>query len=152
MSAHHGRPSRLPLLSEIAAMLRAGEPLVDIATRYGVQARTVSTLLNDAGWSRDGHPHRPKQCSQPLFVHDDQPWAERALCAQVGGDAWFPEAGTVEEPKRNDVSVFEAKKVCLRCPVRVPCLEYALTHDERWGVWGGLSERERRRLKRERAS
>jgi WhiB family redox-sensing transcriptional regulator len=38
--------------------------------------------------------------------------------------------------------------VCLSCEVRSECLEYALAHDERFGIWGGLSERERRRLKR----
>jgi WhiB family redox-sensing transcriptional regulator len=40
------------------------------------------------------------------------------------------------------------KRVCLSCEVRQECLEYALAHDERFGIWGGLSERERRRLKR----
>ena len=42
----------------------------------------------------------------------------------------------------------DAKKTCLGCPVRHECLQYALDHDERFGIWGGLSERERRRLKR----
>ena len=43
-------------------------------------------------------------------------------------------------------STWEAKKVCLGCDVRGECLEYALQHDERFGIWGGLSERERRKL------
>jgi WhiB family redox-sensing transcriptional regulator len=38
--------------------------------------------------------------------------------------------------------------VCLSCDVRVECLEYALANDERFGIWGGLSERERRRIKK----
>ena len=42
----------------------------------------------------------------------------------------------------------EAKRVCLTCDVRGECLEYALAHDERFGIWGGLSERERRKLKK----
>ena len=42
----------------------------------------------------------------------------------------------------------EAKKVCLTCEVRDECLEYALMNDERFGIWGGLSERERRKLKK----
>ena len=41
-----------------------------------------------------------------------------------------------------------AKKVCLTCDVRDDCLEYALMNDERFGIWGGLSERERRKLKK----
>ena len=66
-------------------------------------------------------------------------WQERALCAQTDPEAFFPEKGG---------STREAKKVCLSCEVRAECLEYALAHDERFGIWGGLSERERRRLKR----
>jgi WhiB family transcriptional regulator, redox-sensing transcriptional regulator len=66
-------------------------------------------------------------------------WQERALCAQTDPEAFFPEKGG---------STREAKKVCLSCDVRAECLEYALGHDERFGIWGGLSERERRRLKK----
>jgi WhiB family redox-sensing transcriptional regulator len=53
--------------------------------------------------------------------------------------AFFPEKGG---------STREAKRICSRCDVKGECLEYALGHDERFGIWGGLSERERRRLKR----
>lgn len=66
-------------------------------------------------------------------------WQERALCAQTDPEAFFPEKGG---------STREAKKVCLSCDVRGDCLEYALANDERFGIWGGLSERERRKLKR----
>ena len=54
-------------------------------------------------------------------------------------EAFFPEKGG---------STREAKKICTGCEVRSECLSYALAHDERFGIWGGLSERERRRLKR----
>ncbi|MEV0868408.1 WhiB family transcriptional regulator [Brachybacterium paraconglomeratum] len=66
-------------------------------------------------------------------------WQERALCAQTDPEAFFPEKGG---------STREAKKVCISCEVRAECLEYALENDERFGIWGGLSERERRKLKR----
>lgn len=66
-------------------------------------------------------------------------WQERALCAQTDPEAFFPEKGG---------STREAKRICGGCAVRSQCLEYALEHDERFGIWGGLSERERRRLKR----
>jgi WhiB family redox-sensing transcriptional regulator len=66
-------------------------------------------------------------------------WHERALCAQTDPEAFFPEKGG---------STREAKKICTGCEVRSECLSYALAHDERFGIWGGLSERERRRLKR----
>ena len=66
-------------------------------------------------------------------------WQERSLCAQTDPEAFFPEKGG---------STREAKKVCVGCEVRAECLEYALANDERFGIWGGLSERERRRLKK----
>lgn len=66
-------------------------------------------------------------------------WQRDALCAQTDPEAFFPEKGG---------STREAKSVCAACEVRAECLEYALAHDERFGIWGGLSERERRRLRR----
>lgn len=66
-------------------------------------------------------------------------WRDRALCAQTGADFFFPEPGS---------SVREAKRICGMCEMRSACLEYALENDERFGVWGGLSERERRSLRR----
>ena len=66
-------------------------------------------------------------------------WQERSLCSQTDPEAFFPEKGG---------STREAKRICSRCEVKSECLEYALAHDERFGIWGGLSERERRKLKR----
>ena len=65
--------------------------------------------------------------------------AGTCVVAQTDPEAFFPEKGG---------STREAKKVCLSCDVRGECLEYALAHDERFGIWGGLSERERRKLKK----
>ena len=75
-----------------------------------------------------------------LIADEAMEWQERALCAQTDPEAFFPEKGG---------STREAKRVCLSCEVRVECLEYALANDERFGIWGGLSERERRRLKKQ---
>lgn len=66
-------------------------------------------------------------------------WQTEALCAQTDPEAFFPEKGG---------STRDAKKVCSSCTVRQECLDYALDHDERFGIWGGLSERERRRLRK----
>lgn len=81
---------------------------------------------------------RDEEESFPTEVPSES-WQDRALCAQTDPEAFFPEKGG---------STREAKKICLGCEVRYECLEYALAHDERFGIWGGLSERERRRLKR----
>ncbi|AOT62107.1 MULTISPECIES: WhiB family transcriptional regulator [Streptomyces] len=70
-------------------------------------------------------------------------WQESALCAQTGPELFFPEPGS---------STREAKFLCGLCEIREACLEYALTHDERFGVWGGLSEQERYELRRRRSS
>jgi WhiB family transcriptional regulator, redox-sensing transcriptional regulator len=67
-------------------------------------------------------------------------WRVRALCAQVDPDIFFPEKG--ESPAA-------AKRVCASCEVRAECLQDALDRNERFGVWGGLSERERRILARQ---
>ena len=75
----------------------------------------------------------------PLEDAEEIGWQEKALCAETDPDAFFPEKGG---------STREAKKVCMGCEVRVECLDYALENDERFGIWGGLSERERRRLKK----
>lgn len=66
-------------------------------------------------------------------------WQVDALCAQTSPEAFFPEKGG---------STRDAKKVCGSCDVRETCLDYALNNDEHFGIWGGLSERERRKLRR----
>ena len=83
-------------------------------------------------------PERPELDAIAPATTDDE-WQERALCAQTDPEAFFPEKGG---------STREAKRICQGCEVRDACLDYALAHDERFGIWGGLSERERRRLKR----
>ena len=72
------------------------------------------------------------------LLGDVPQWQELALCSQTDPEAFYPEKGG---------STREAKKICGRCVVKDDCLQYALTHDERFGIWGGLSERERRKLK-----
>lgn len=69
-------------------------------------------------------------------------WQDFSNCAGVDPDLFFPERGA---------STREAKEVCQGCVVRDECLEFALTNGERFGIWGGMSERERRRIRRQRA-
>ncbi len=74
-------------------------------------------------------------------VDDGNPlaWQADSLCAQTDPEAFFPEKGG---------STRDAKKICGSCEVSSECLEYALENDERFGIWGGLSERERRKLRK----
>jgi len=73
------------------------------------------------------------------LLGDAPPWQERALCSQTDPEAFFPEKGG---------STRSAKRICGRCDVQADCLDYALDHDEKFGIWGGLSAPERRQLKR----
>ena len=72
----------------------------------------------------------------------DRRWQERANCLGVDPDLFFPARGAPTK---------EAKAVCGGCEVKMECLEYALRHGEKFGIWGGMSERERRRIRRQRA-
>jgi WhiB family redox-sensing transcriptional regulator len=78
----------------------------------------------------------------PGHPGEDRSWQDQANCLGVDPDLFFPERGA---------STREAKEVCRGCVVREDCLEYALTNGEKFGIWGGMSERERRRLRRARA-
>jgi len=72
---------------------------------------------------------------------DTQDWRQDALCAQIGGDWWFPDKGG---------SPRVAKELCLQCPVRRPCLDDALTlsnDTDNYGICGGTSPKERRVLR-----
>lgn len=65
-------------------------------------------------------------------------WARRGVCAQTDPDMFYPHQG---EHAR------AARQVCAGCPVRDECLDWALTHHERWGIWGGFTARERRGMR-----
>ena len=77
-----------------------------------------------------------------LLDDDSRSWQAQANCMGVDPDLFFPERGG---------STREAKEVCRGCVVREDCLEYALANGEKFGIWGGMSERERRRVRRARA-
>ena len=68
-------------------------------------------------------------------------WQSDARCAEVEPEIFFPERGGSSKA---------ARAVCSECAVRLQCLEYALNNKEQFGIWGGTSERERRRLRKER--
>lgn len=77
----------------------------------------------------------------PIIYQNEEArdWQYRANCLGTDPDLFFPDPGE---------STREAKDVCRGCVVRGDCLEYALDNGEKFGIWGGMSERERRHLRR----
>jgi WhiB family redox-sensing transcriptional regulator len=68
-------------------------------------------------------------------------WRDKARCSQTDPEVWFPEKGGSPD---------HAKRICAQCEVRPECLAYALAQPESpHGVWGGFTENERRRLRRD---
>jgi WhiB family redox-sensing transcriptional regulator len=120
------------IANQIAEMATAGKAMLErsvsrVKARDPLALEIVSllevTAPDDGELAEDGQLH----------------WKDQGLCRQTDPEVFFPEKGR---------STKEAKAVCRRCPVREDCLETALAADERFGIWGGLSERERRRLKK----
>ncbi|MDF2444247.1 MAG: WhiB family transcriptional regulator, redox-sensing transcriptional regulator [Subtercola sp.] len=114
----------------------------------------VRAQSNDGAAAQFGSLRRPSGVPDDWFVDpvllgvpgvrqiDDNPlaWQTDSLCAQTDPEAFFPEKGG---------STRDAKRICQTCEVKSQCLEYALQNDERFGIWGGLSERERRKLRKQ---
>lgn len=110
--------------------------------------------------SAEGHQRYVAQGMRPLPEPEApryEPVPVRELEDAMTGDRWrihaacrgktaqmFPEHGT------QPTVINQAKAICHTCPVRVACLNYALEHNETFGIWGGLSGRERREYKKQR--
>ena len=125
--------------------------LAEAEQRPGAQTDAASASgLVEAAPNSGARPAEVQKPSSQQFVSlvefmgmDDEGelgWQTQALCAQTDPEAFFPEKGG---------STRDAKKVCGSCAVRAECLAYALKNDERFGIWGGMSERERRRLRKQ---
>ena len=71
-------------------------------------------------------------------------WADVA-CNGHNPDLWFPRQGESDSEECR-----AARAVCITCPIKQPCLEYALDRNEEYGVWGGITARERQRILRNR--
>ena len=81
--------------------------------------------------------HFPRPADTADTIDDDpDTWQDDAACLGLDPEVFF----------RTDTR--DAKEACRSCAVRLDCLEHALANGERFGVWGGLSERERRRVRR----
>ena len=85
-------------------------------------------------------------------LRNPEPWMTDALCARTDPDLFF-EASTDRYHARPDGTRESiAKSVCANCTVAAECLEYAIANDERYGIWGGLTTRERVAHKRGRTA
>lgn len=83
---------------------------------------------------------QPEIHDEPIDLFDGldaMGWADDALCAQTDPENWFPEKGG---------STAVAKATCMRCLVRAECLDHALARPEKFGIWGGLTVKQRNRL------
>lgn len=134
-------------VTEAAERLRAGESLDAVAADADITRHTLVDRLSKAGFSGNGENnsveqrHELKSYLSSALLTWLEPWMSEAICAQTDPDAFFPEKGG---------STKEAKRVCLGCPVRETCLEWALVRRERFGIYGGKSERERRAIAKQR--
>ena len=80
----------------------------------------------------------PRHRNLPAPAHCAARWRELAACRGADLELFFPERGESADP---------ARRICTSCPVRQPCLDYAITNRIVHGIWGGLTERERRALR-----
>ncbi|GEM_PF-1466654 len=108
----------------------------------------------DDGWSGNdvsetanpdaAHGPRPRAGGPP--GRDAGNWRRQAACRGEDPELFFPIGST--GPALTQIA--EAKKICARCPVRAPCLRFALATGQAYGIWGGRTEDERRQLCRHR--
>lgn len=131
----------LPPAAVLVGMLDAGMTRQQIADRYGCSVSTVGARISMSGLRAKKLEPTPAAAAVFLFEDLDISWQDQALCAQTDPELFFPDKSG---------STREAKRVCQSCEVRTQCLEYAIANQERFGVWGGLSERERRKVLQER--
>jgi len=103
-----------------------------------IAARAAARLADLDGWDLTTSPPNGRGSTMP-FVRPE-PWVARGACYGAGTAKFFNEQGK---------NTTEAKLICNGCPVRDDCLEYALRTSQRYGVWGGTVERERRWMRAE---
>ena len=80
----------------------------------------------------------------PVDPDPDLSWRQQASCRDTSPELFFPIGTTGQAVDQIEA----AKMVCMGCPVRIPCLEFALRSNQDSGVWGATSEEERRYLRR----
>lgn len=150
--ARDGRPSTLPPMTELAARVRAGEDLRDIATQLGVAYSTLTARFSHSGFTTTGESQaeaRRREMRQRLAEYSRyfEPWVKEAACRSIGTEVFYPETGD---------SWVEALRVCnTTCSVRLQCLDWAMRNEEgrpvsqRYGVYGGQKPFQRKKYEPE---
>lgn len=140
----------LPPAAELIAMHDAGATWADIADDHGCSPATVEARVHQSGLLQSRKAQQEALRASRAADQDDVPdihalfpigdvaWMGRGLCAQTDPEEFYPEKGSTTR---------HAKAVCAVCPVQAECLDFALANNERFGIWGGLSERERRKVR-----
>lgn len=128
-----------------------GEPVCDTCThglaRYRRRLRAAtagggeSVRIDCDDLDFPSQYEMPRVCKTPVGE-----WARRAACIGKPPHWWFPDTETITP------EAAEALTICAACPVRDECLDHALDNNEPHGIWGGASETERRRLRRNRGA
>ncbi len=103
-----------------------------------------------ADWSRCVVGPTRREIAVAMMDTDELDWQEQAACREHENTLFFgPDAGESELEKQSREQ--RAKLVCQRCPVQEPCLEFAMETNQKYGIWGGMTDKERASLKRRRA-
>ena len=146
-SAAHleGKSATEAVAAEMQVDLRRASRLMSIARAAGFDI-PMSRPADTPGMRRSIEAlkaWRMETADQSLTYHewDKDGWRDRANCKGINANLFFPERGD------NHHDINAAKRVCKSCEVREQCLEYALAAGEKIGIWGGMSERERRRIR-----
>jgi WhiB family transcriptional regulator, redox-sensing transcriptional regulator len=138
-------------LTEAITLYQAGASTSDLATRYSCGTETIRRHLLHAGVTLRPNTFRPKPGTKPRIeptrpkaptfqpTHlTDMPWYEDARCRVEGNpESFYPTMGSREAGQ-------QAIAICRRCPVLELCRDWALDNRQKWGIWGGLTERQRR--------
>jgi WhiB family transcriptional regulator, redox-sensing transcriptional regulator len=91
-----------------------------------------------------GNARRRANATEGDAVNGDSPWRQAAACRDIDPDLFFP-IGAAGSGAAAQIA--EAKRICWTCPVRTPCLGWAIKHYQDYGIWGGMTERERQALR-----
>jgi WhiB family redox-sensing transcriptional regulator len=126
-----------PEAQEVQQMQREGSGISD-PLNPATDGQSPNELHGEHSVTDAPAPPAPAAPSVSLLLGDDDDWRQYANCASSDPEPFFPDKGG---------STREAKKRCGQRLVRAECLTWAMHTDQRFGIWGGLSERQRRHLK-----